>query len=141
IESLGVDFLRAGEEIAPDAGGGGQFGYGAAEGLDRQPAVVAKFLENADRLADLRMAAPWRAAVILRDVDVGEIARSVQCAQRGNRVLFLDMRVEGVVEDADAAHPLGIGDRLLAGVEQIGLEAVQRLQTRRYARLGHQWQD
>ena len=38
--------------------------------------------------------------------------------------------MEGVVEDAEARsiHAPGIGDRLVAGVEQMRLEAVERLQ-------------
>jgi len=34
--TFGVDLFRTGEEIAPDAGGGGEFGQGLAESLDGQ---------------------------------------------------------------------------------------------------------
>ena len=80
--ALGVNFFRAGEEIAPHAGRGGEFGQGLAESLDGQPAVIAKAFQLGDRLADLRMATPRRAAIILADVDVIDVALGIGSDQR-----------------------------------------------------------
>src|SRR4051812_6427535 len=85
VVALGVDFHLVSEEIAPYARRGGEIGDAAAEGLDRQPTVVAERLECRDRLADRRVAAAGRATVVLRDMDMAEIARSLQRMERGDR--------------------------------------------------------
>ena len=89
------------------------------------------------------MAATRRAAIVLRDVDVAENARGVQRAHCRDRVLLFDIGVEGVVEDADTAlsDALGIGDRLLGGVDQVGFEAVERFEPGLDAGAAHQRQD
>ena len=47
-----VHLLGAREEIAPDAGGGGEVGQAAAEGFDGEPFIIPVFLENRDGLRD-----------------------------------------------------------------------------------------
>src|SRR4051812_45595021 len=44
--ALLIDFLAVGEEVATDAGGGGEFGECSAEGFDGEPAVVAGVAEG-----------------------------------------------------------------------------------------------
>src|SRR5689334_18082912 len=39
LDALGVHVVRAGEQVSPHAGGGGQIGQRPAERLDHQPAV------------------------------------------------------------------------------------------------------
>ena len=48
----------------------------------------------------------------------------------GDRVSLLNIGVKGVVKNTDSICPdqLGIGDRLLARVEEVRLEAVLRLE-------------
>ncbi len=43
-QALGVNFFRAGEEVAPDASGGGEVGQGTAKGFDHHPPVVLDLL-------------------------------------------------------------------------------------------------
>src|SRR5262245_30609412 len=73
-EPVGVHFFRGGKEVAPDAGGGGEVGQGAAEGLDDHPAVVADLAEGAEGFVPGDVAGAGGAAVVFGDVDVDEAA-------------------------------------------------------------------
>jgi hypothetical protein len=128
--AVGVNVLWRGEEIAPHAGRGGKLGQGLAEGLDGQPAVIANAFQRGDGLADLGMAASRRAAIVLADVDVVDVALGPSGGERGDGILLLDIGVEGIVKDAEAglAQPVEVGAGLLAGVEQVAFEAVERLE-------------
>src|SRR5207302_947041 len=122
--AFGVDLFRIGEEIAPDASCRRKFRNAAAERLDGQPAVIAERLQGPDRLPDLGMAPAGRAPVVFRDVDVGQGAAGMERSQGSERVLLLNVGVKRVVENAEAwlRHALGVGNRLLAGIEQVRLE-------------------
>src|SRR5262245_54688150 len=94
-DALGVDVLGAGKEIAPDSRGGGEVRQSAAEGLDREPAVVLHLLEGLERCIPVDLTGPWRAAIVLADMHVGEDRRDR--ADGGCRVLFLDVGMKAVI--------------------------------------------
>ena len=126
--------LLAVEERPPDPCRRGEVGQRLPEGLDGEPAVVAGRLRRPDRRGEVDMPAPRRAAVVLRDVDVA-IARIV-APIAPDRVALLDVGVEGVVEVAEVrpAHAAHMRRRLRGGVQDVALEAVQRLERERQPR-------
>ena len=70
------------------------------------------------------------AAVVAAGVEVGQPVAGEP--DRGRRVLLLDVHVEGVEQDPDAGRVDAVDDlqRLLDGVEEARLEAVERLDAR-----------
>ena len=67
------------------------------------------------------------AAIVFRDVDVVELARIENGLDAGDRVLFFDVRVKGVVHRAEVRviHPLHVAGGLLHGVQEMAFKAVQ----------------
>ena len=123
--AVGVDFLFAGKESAPDAGGGGEIGKGSAEGFDGEIAIIPTGFGDGDGFAGGAMVFAWGAAVVGRNVDVADDVEIV--LQRREGVLFLDVGVEGVIHRSkvrmtDAMH---VGFGLLHGVEEVGLKPVE----------------
>src|SRR5439155_3738588 len=98
-QSLGIDLLRAGEEVAPNARRGRQRGEGPAERFNDQPAVVLHFFEGLESFIPVDHARAGSAAIVLADVDVDKVAGKV--FDRGSRPLLLDVGVEGVVHGAE----------------------------------------
>src|SRR6202034_54430 len=100
------------EQLAPDPRGGGQVRQEVAERLDGQPAVIADIPQRRERAVPCDTARSWHAAVVLRDVHVRDPRASP--ADRGGRILLLDVRVEGVEVDpaVRVVDLIDAGDRL-----------------------------
>ena len=77
----------------------GELGIDAAEGLDRQPAVVPDLLQCLEGLVPSDLSAPGRATVAFTDMDVVDaIATGADCCAD---VVLLEVRVVGIVVDTD----------------------------------------
>ena len=113
---MAVDLLAVGEEVAPDAGGGGE----GRAGRGRRPR--SRTSRRSRRALKARKVAPngtWPLPGVPRsfsdEVDVVDLGQ--EAGDRAQRVLFLDVGVEGVVEGAviglaDRAHDRGgVGQR------------------------------
>ncbi len=104
-DAFGVDLCGGGEEVAPDAGGGGEVGEGSAEGFDGHPAVVTDFFEVLDLFGDVDVATARGATVVFGDVDMVEFAGSEDGVDGSEGVLLFDVGVEGVVHGAEVWTP------------------------------------
>ena len=126
-DAFGIDLFGGGEEVAPDAGGGGEVGEGTAEGFDGHPAVVTDFLEVLDLFGDVDVATTRGAAVVFGDVNVIEFAGGEYGVDGGEGILFFDVGVEGVVHGAEVGviDALHVGGGLIHGVEEVSFEAVE----------------
>jgi len=116
------------EHGPPDLGCCSERGQGAAEGFDREPAVVPDVGQRIEGGIPRHLASAGRAAIVLRDVDVGD--RRCMGANGSGRILLFDVRVKRVVVHADVrtrevAH---IASGVFGGVEQVDLEAVQKFE-------------
>src|SRR5260370_1857817 len=69
-EPLRVDLLRAGEQVAPDAGGGRPRRQGPAKRLDHQPAVVVDLAQRLEGLRPVDVAGARRGPGVLSGVRV-----------------------------------------------------------------------
>lgn len=120
-EAFRVNLLGAGEEIAPDAGGGGEVRQCAAEGLDGHPAVVADLFEMLDLLDDVDVAAAGRATIVFGNVHMVELAGGEDGVDGSDGVLLLNVGVEGVVHRAEVRmiDALHVSGGLLHRVEKV----------------------
>src|SRR6185369_16867466 len=91
-EAFLVDLLRIREEVAPDLGRRRELDQASAKRLDGQPAVVLNGFQRLERRGEIDMAAPRRAAVVLRDMDV--VNRLRMLGDGADRVLLLDVAME-----------------------------------------------
>jgi len=100
--------------------------------LHGQRAVVADLLERADDLLPVARAHPAGHAVVVGDVEVDEA--TLRGADGLVHVALLDVQVEHVEADA-AVGPdfLGQQQRLVVAVEEVRLEAVERLERQLHA--------
>ena len=102
--------------------------------LDREVVVVADPDELADERLPVDRALAARHPVVVGDVEVDEVVAGV--ADRLRPVGLLDVHVEDVERDAAvAADVLGQRDGLVGAVEEVGLEAVERLEADPHADL------
>ena len=106
------------------------------ERLDDQRAAVADVHERVPQRRPVEVVGARGPTVVGADLDVRQPVAGRP--EGGGRVTFLDVHVEGVERDrapgrADRVHHL---QGLLDGVEQAGLEPVERLQCHRHATLG-----
>ena len=121
----GVGDLRAlGQRAAVDRG----------DELDRQVVVVADPDELLDERLPVDRALAGRHAVVVGDVEVDQPVAGV--ADRLAPVGLLHVHVEDVERDAAvAADGLGHRDGLVGAVDEVGLEAVERLDADAHADL------
>src|SRR6266545_5601154 len=104
-------------------------GYAAAvdrgDELDGEIAVVADVLERPHEQLPVDRALAGRHAVVVGDVEIDELVAGV--SDRGGPIRFLDIHVEDVQADAAIASDVfGERERLIATVEEVRLEAVER---------------
>ena len=112
-----ADLLALGDRRAVDGG----------DELDRQVTLVADPDQLGDDRVPVQRAVPRRHAVVVGDVEVDQAITGG--ADRGQQVGLLDVHVERVERHAAVtADGVGQRQRLVAAVEEVGLEAVQRLQ-------------
>ena len=94
--------------------------------LHREIPVVAGLLERADEQLPVDRALTGGHAGVVGHVEVDELVAGR--SDRGGPVRFLDVHVEDVEADAAiAADVLSEGERLVAAVQEVRLEAVKRL--------------
>ena len=95
LVAVGIDLLRTREEIAPHLGRRRQRWQRPAERLDHEPAVVLDLFQRGERLVPADHAGAGGAAIVLADVDVGEVARHRLDASAWR--LLLDVCMKAVV--------------------------------------------
>ena len=94
--------------------------------FDGQGAVISRFPQRLDDLLPVERALARRHAVVVGDVEVVEALAGL--LDRGIHVGVLDIEMEGVEADAAIGRDrFGKRQRLVGAVEEIGLEAVERL--------------
>ncbi len=104
LQPVRRDGVRAGREVAPDAGCGGDFFDREAEAFNHQPAVVVALLQRVEQDRPLDMARPRRAAIVFARMNVREMLTT--SARPSSKILLLDVGVERVKTSAD----LGVVD-------------------------------
>ena len=127
LEALDGDVVAAGLHGAPVGGGAGDHLDVGGEGFDDDLLLVADLLEGGDDGLPVERVVARGAAVRAAGVEVAEVLAGLE--DGGGLVLLLDVHVERVEVELHVREVDGLdeAEALVAGVEEVGLEAVQRL--------------
>src|SRR6266481_9498752 len=93
------DGFRSGRDVPPDGRCGGELAQRKAEALDGEPAVVIHSTQSFKHVVPLYMPCSRNAAIVLAGVNVLEVRRDF--SKRMPEVLFLDVGMEGIEQNAD----------------------------------------
>src|SRR5260370_2742892 len=108
-----IDLVRVREKVSPHAGRRGHAGKQASERLAYVPTLVSAVLQRLESRRPGNVALAWRAARVLRCVHMFD--RPQIWRDHANRILLLDVGVEGVIE-----HALILLPRALPAVGGVG---------------------
>ena len=127
MQPLARQLVARGRRVAPNGRGGGQRGLRLRKRLDGQPAVVANFLQHFENALPIHVAGAGNAAIVFRNVHVAKFLGDG--AQSLSGMPLLDVRMKGVKVDfhVGRAHVVHQAGGVFEGVEEVGLEAVERL--------------
>src|SRR5215213_1693009 len=114
-------------ERAPDGGGAGDGLVVGGEGFDHHGAVVSDLVQSGADGVPGNGVGPGSTSIVATGVEVDQLVADE--ADRRGLVLLLDIHVEGVQQRADCRGIDAVDDlhRLRSGVEEAGLEAIERL--------------
>src|SRR5207253_1820692 len=99
-QPLARERFRAGRQVAPYAGCGGDLGNRRPKALDHQPTAVANPVQRFEQLGPVNMSAARDAPVVLTSVDMLYIR--TQQFEGAADALLLNVGVEGIEEHADS---------------------------------------
>ena len=96
------------------------------ETLDRQPAIVVQGVQCLEHFFPCHMPGSGDAAIVFAGMNVLEVGADDPIT--GRNILFFDVGVEGVKENADVrmANLFGEHRSIGGGVEKVGFKTVQR---------------
>ncbi len=105
----------------------------SGEGLDDNVTGVVDFFERFDDVFPIDVVATWCATIATAGMEVTEVGSCF--AERGSLIFFLDVHVEGIKVKFDSfgSDSFDQLETLVAGVEEVGFETVERLDAKKDA--------
>src|SRR5450755_1988761 len=110
-------FERIRAQVPPNARPCRKLGRRPTERFDRQPTIIATLLQGGEQTTPWHMPAPWRAPVVLGDMDMCEVSKGK--GDRLHRVALLDVGMESIEHagDGGVADPVHVVDKLPHRIE------------------------